>query len=84
MSVKLFVGNLPYSVNSDELREYFAQAGNVIDAVVIIDRNTGQSRGFGFVEFATEKEALSAIQKFDGSSFAGRNIVVNKAKPKNR
>ncbi len=81
MSTKLFVGNLDYTVTSDDLREAFGKAGSVIDAVVITDRETRRSRGFGFVEFATAEEAEKAIKELNGSELKGRKINVNEAKP---
>lgn len=82
LNKKLFIGNLSYTVNSDQLKEYFSQTGNVVDAVVITDRNTGRSKGFGFVEYSNEDEAKAAIEKFNGKDFEGRNIVVNEARPR--
>lgn len=81
MATKLFVGNLDFTVTSDDLRALFSQAGTVVDAVVIMDKMTGRSRGFGFVEFATEEEAKAAIDKFQGADLKGRKINVNEAKP---
>lgn len=81
MSAKLFVGNLDYSVTTDDLRQYFATIGEVVDAVVLMDKMTGRSRGFGFVEFASEDDAKSAIEKLNGSELKGRNINVNEARP---
>ena len=79
---KLFVGSLPYSVRDDELREYFAQAGEVVSASVIMERETGRSKGFGFVEMSTEEEAAKAVEMLHESEMAGRNIIVNIARPK--
>lgn len=79
---KLYVGNLDYSVTSDTLKQHFAQAGNVVDAVVIMDKFSGRSKGFGFVEYATDEEAKAAIEMFNGKDFNGRNLVVNEARPK--
>lgn len=81
MAAKLFVGNLDYSVNSDDLRNHFAQAGSVVDAVVITDKMSGRSRGFGFVEFASEEEAQEAVKTLNGTDLKGRNITVNEARP---
>ncbi len=81
MSAKLFVGNLDYTVTSEELKKMFSEFGNVVDAVVITDRETRRSRGFGFVEFASEEEAKKAIQAMDGKDINGRKINVNEAKP---
>lgn len=80
MNKKLYVGNLVYEVTSDELKTHFAQAGEVVDAVVITDRQTGRSKGFGFVEFANEEDAKKAIEMFNGKDFNGRDVVVNVAR----
>lgn len=77
---KLFVGNLSWETTSDDLRAFFASFGNVIDAVVIKDKMTGRSRGFGFVEFDTEAEAQKALEA-NGKDLKGRNMNVNMAKP---
>ena len=82
MSKKLFVGSLPWAVNDEALKEAFATYGNVISANVVTDRQTGRSRGFGFVEFENDSEAAAAIEALNGSELDGRNIVVNEAKPK--
>lgn len=82
MAKKLFVGSLSYNVTDDQLREYFAQAGAVESAQVVMDRQTGRSRGFGFVEMTNDDEAQKAIEMFDGKEMAGRTIVVNEARPK--
>jgi RNA recognition motif-containing protein len=79
MASKLFVGSLPYSATSEDLRTLFAQYGTVESSTVITDRSTGQSRGFGFVEMASEPEAQAAITKLNGSSFEGRRLTVNVA-----
>ena len=84
MSAKLFVGNLDYTVTSEELKKIFSEFGNVIDAVVITDRETRRSRGFGFVEFGSEEEAKKAISEMNGKPVNGRNINVNEAKPQDR
>jgi RNA recognition motif-containing protein len=81
---KLFVGGLPYSTQEDEIRDLFAQAGEVVSANIIRDRFTNQSRGFGFVEMATEDQAADAIKKFNGAQFGGRSIVVNESRPQER
>lgn len=77
---KLFVGNLAWEVTSDDLRAFFASFGAVIDAVVIMDKMTGRSRGFGFVEFETEEQAQKALEA-NGKDLKGRNLNVNMAKP---
>jgi len=82
MSTKLYVGNLSFRTTSDELREMFSQAGTVESASVIEDRETGRSRGFGFVEMATPEEAAAAIEQFNGKDLGGRNLTVNEARPK--
>lgn len=82
MSNKLYVGNLSFRVTSEDLQEYFAAAGTVESANVVIDRETGRSRGFGFVEMATEDDANNAIAQFNGQEYDGRNIVVNEARPR--
>ncbi len=81
MGKKLYVGNLPCSVNDKSLQEKFASVGSVDSAKVITDRDTGRSKGFGFVEMSTEDEAQAAISKFDGTDFEGRAMTVNEAKP---
>src|SRR5437773_3152575 len=82
MATKLYVGNLPFQTTSDDLRDHFAQAGNVESAQVVEDRMTGRSRGFGFVEMTTPEEAAAAIEQFNGKDFNGRNRTVNEAKPR--
>jgi len=82
MAKRLFIGSLPWSVTSDELRSAFSSVGTVSDAVVMTDRQTGKSKGFGFVEFPNDDEALAAIDKFNGCELHGRKIVVNEAAPK--
>jgi cold-inducible RNA-binding protein len=82
MSTKLYVGNLAFQTSSEELAELFAQAGTVESASVIEDRETGRSRGFGFVEMASSEEARAAIEQFNGRDFNGRNLNVNEAKPR--
>lgn len=79
---KLFVGNLAWSVTSEDLGEFFAQAGEVVSSNVITDRQTGRSRGFGFVEMATAELAEKAVEELTGKDLGGRAIVVNVAKPK--
>jgi cold-inducible RNA-binding protein len=81
MAKKLYVGGLPYSTTEDSLKEAFAQAGTVETATVIIDKMSGRSKGFGFVEMATDEEAQKAIELFDGKEFEGRTIKVNEARP---
>jgi RNA recognition motif-containing protein len=82
MATKLYVGNLSFRTTSEDLREAFATVGTVESATVIEDRDTGRSRGFGFVEMATPEEAAAAIEQFNGKDFGGRNLTVNEAKPR--
>jgi len=82
MGNKLYVGNLSFRVTSEDLQEYFAGAGTVDSANVVMDRETGRSRGFGFVEMATDDEANAAIAQFNGQEYDGRNMVVNEARPR--
>jgi RNA recognition motif-containing protein len=82
MSNKLYVGNLSFRVTSEDLQEYFGVAGAVESANVVYDRETGRSRGFGFVEMASEDEATAAIAQFNGQEYDGRNMVVNEARPR--
>lgn len=82
MSMKLYVGNLAFQTTSEELQEMFAQAGTVESAAVVEDRETGRSRGFGFVEMATKEEAAAAIDQFNGKEVNGRALKVNEAKPR--
>jgi RNA recognition motif-containing protein len=81
MESKLYVGNLPYNTTEDDLRNLFGQAGTVKSASVIKDRETGRSKGFGFVEMGTEAEAQQAISQFNGQLFNGRPLKVNAARP---
>ena len=82
MSMKLYVGNLAFETSGDNLRQHFAQAGTVETATVVVDRDTGRSRGFGFVEMATKEEGEAAIAQFNGNDLNGRNLTVNVAKPR--
>ena len=82
MSTKLYVGNLSFRVTSEDLQEHFATAGEVNSANVVMDRETGRSRGFGFVEMASEDAANNAIAQFNGQEYDGRNLVVNEARPR--
>lgn len=81
MNKRLFVGGLPYSLTNDELSSFFSQAGTVVSVSIISDRDTGRSKGFGFVEMATEEEASAAIAKCNGADLAGRKLIVSEAKP---
>ena len=81
MSQKIYVGNLGYSVNNETLKTKFEQYGNVSSANVIMDRDTGRSKGFGFVEMSVKEEAMKAISELNGSEYEGRNMNVSEAKP---
>lgn len=83
MASKLYVGNLNFQTQEHELRDLFSQYGEVVSANVITDRETGRSRGFGFVEMATEEAAQAAESALDGQDFDGRQLKVNPAKPRN-
>jgi RNA recognition motif-containing protein len=82
MSIKLYVGNLSFQTSSEDLRDLFSQAGTVESASVVEDRDTGRSRGFGFVEMSSREEGEAAIQQFNGKEFGGRNLTVNEARPR--
>jgi len=82
MSMKLYVGNLAFATSSQELQELFGQAGTVESASIIEDRDTGRSRGFGFVEMSTKEEGDAAIAQFNGKEINGRALNVNEAKPR--
>jgi RNA recognition motif-containing protein len=82
MANKLYVGNLSFSTTNEELQQAFSQAGQVVEAVVLMDKMTGRSRGFGFVTMATQEEATAAVEMFNGKDFGGRVIVVNEARPR--
>ena len=81
MGKKLYVGNLPYSATDQILNDTFSQRGKVESSKVIMDRDSGRSKGFGFVEMSTEAEAQDAIAKFNGADYEGRPLTVNEAKP---
>lgn len=81
MANKLFVGGLPYSTTSQQLQDLFAQAGNVVSANVIMDKFSGRSKGFGFVEMSSDEEAQNAVQMFDQKDYEGRTLHVNEARP---
>ena len=81
MAMKLYVGGLSYDTTQQTLQDTFAQAGTVTSATIIIDRMTGRSKGFGFVEMATEEEAKKAIEMFNGKELEGRTLTVNEARP---
>ncbi len=82
MASKLYVGSLAFSITDDQLKELFAGVGTVTSAQVIMDRDTNQSKGFGFVEMSSEEEAKEAIKQLNGKEIDGRAIVVNEARPK--
>lgn len=80
--MRIYVGGLPYSTTSEQLQDLFAQVGTVTNASVVEDKYSGQSRGFGFVEMASNDEALQAIAQYNGHNMGGRNLTVNEAKPR--
>lgn len=81
MAKKLYIGGLSYSTSEDALRDAFAQAGNVASASIIMDKMSGRSRGFGFIEMSTDEEAQSAISMWNGKELDGRTLTVNEARP---
>lgn len=81
MGKKLYVGNLPFNTTDESLQEIFAQVGSVQSAKVITDRDTGRSKGFGFVEMSSDQEAADAIQRFNGADYGGRAMTVAEARP---
>jgi len=81
MGNKLYVGNLPYSFRDDDLQQAFSQHGSVTSAKVMMERDTGRSKGFGFVEMGSDAEAQTAINAMNGQQFGGRGLVVNEARP---
>ena len=81
MGNKLYVGNLPYSFRDDDLQQAFAAHGSVSSAKVMMERDTGRSKGFGFVEMGSDAEAQAAINAMNGQQFGGRGLVVNEARP---
>ena len=82
MAKKLYVGGLPYATTDTELKEAFSQAGSVASATIIMDKMTGRSKGFGFVEMSSDEEAQAAIDLWNGKDFGGRALTVNEARPK--
>ncbi len=81
MATKLFVGSLAYSVTDEDLGQLFAQVGTVVSAKVIMDRDSGRSKGFGFVEMSSDAEAQAGLDKLNGQELSGRSIVISEAKP---
>jgi len=81
MGNKLYVGNLPYTVRDDDLQQAFSEFGSVSSAKVMMERDTGRSKGFGFVEMGSDAEAQAAINGMNGQSLGGRSVVVNEARP---
>lgn len=81
MATRLYVGGIPYRTTEEAMQSAFAQAGQVVSVKIIIDRMTGRSRGFGFVEMATPEEAQKAIELWHGKEFEGRTLTVNEARP---
>ncbi len=84
MGKRLYVGNLPYTVNEQDLIDKFSALGTVESATLITDRDSGRSKGFGFVEMATDAEAQKAIEEVNGTDYDGRPVTVNEAKPMNK
>jgi len=84
MDFKLYVGNLSYTVTTDDLKQLFAGAGSVTDAVVIVDRQTNRSKGFGFVTMSSQEEMNKAVEMFNEKDFQGRNLRVYPARPQER
>ena len=82
MPVKLYVGNLPYTTSEDELRQLFEQAGSVVSVAVIRDRDSGRSKGFGFVEMGSNADAQNAISRFNNYKLGERPLTVNPARPR--
>lgn len=82
MAIKIFVGNLSFRTTAEQLQEMFAQVGAVESATIATDRDTGRSRGFGFVEMASREEGERAIEQFNGQAVEGRNLTVNEAQPR--
>ncbi|MBA3283869.1 MAG: RNA-binding protein [Nitrosopumilus sp.] len=83
MSKKLFVAGLSFNISDAEFEQHFAQVGTVVSARIIVNHDTGKSKGFGFVEMSTEAEAQAAIDQLNNTDFAGRTIVVKEARPQN-
>jgi len=82
MGTKLYVGNIPFTCSPEDLENLFAEVGTVVSAQVVTDRETGRSRGFGFVEMSQQDEASAAVSRFDQTQMKGRTITVNEARPR--
>ncbi|MBT5846756.1 MAG: RNA-binding protein, partial [Verrucomicrobiales bacterium] len=82
MGNKVFVGGIPWAASDQDLRDLFSETGEVTDAVILQDRETGKSRGFGFVTYASDDDAQSSVEKFNGHEFMGRELTVNEARPR--
>lgn len=82
MANKLFVGNISYNSTEDSLKDYFSGAGEVQSVAIITDKFSGRSKGFGFIEMATDEEAAKAVEMFDGKELDGRELKVNEARPR--
>jgi RNA recognition motif-containing protein len=82
MATKLFIGSLAWATNDDSLKDFFASAGTVVSASVIVDRETNRSKGFGFVEMSSDEEAKAAVEQLNGKELDGRPIVVSEARPR--
>ena len=80
--INIYVGNVPFQTNEDQLKELFEQYGRVEQAKIIVDRGTGRSKGFGFVEMSEREEGLKAIEELDSQDFMGRTLRVNEARPR--
>ncbi len=82
MAIKIYVGNLSYQTTGEDLEQLFASSGEVTSASIVMDRDTGRSRGFGFVEMANREDGESAIESLNGTEYQGRNLTVNEARPR--
>jgi RNA recognition motif-containing protein len=82
MATKLFIGSLAWATTDDSLKDFFSQAGTVVSASVIMDRDSGRSKGFGFVEMSSDEEAKAAVEQLNGKDLDGRPVVVNEARPR--
>jgi RNA recognition motif-containing protein len=84
MNNRLYIGNLPYNIAESDLAETFGEHGEVLSASIITDRDTGRSKGFGFVEMGTDDEATAAMEALNGTQFGGRTLRVDRARPRER